>query len=115
PAADDSDLAAKNAAPSWETGAAAGGATASISSDEEAPAPQAEATEAPAADATGEATPVEEGTEATPAAEAPSTQTAAQPATPTATGDSDLAAKNAAPSWETGAATPAPATEAPVQ
>ena len=95
----DSDLAAKNAAPSWETGAAAPAAAPA------AAAPAEEAAAAAPAEAEDEATPAEESA---PQAEAEQAAPAAAP-----TGDSDLAARNAAPSWETGAAAPAPAAEAP--
>ncbi|WP_311200638.1 (Fe-S)-binding protein, partial [Janibacter hoylei] len=91
----DSDLAAKNAAPSWETGTAAPAA---------APAAAAPAEES-AAEAEDEAAPAEEST---PQPEAEQAAPAAAP-----TDDTDLAAKNAAPSWETGAAAPAPVAEAP--
>ena len=113
----DSDLAAKNAAPSWETGAAAAAPAAAATPTAEAPA----TTEAPAeaaaptttteAPAAVEATPAAEESEA-PAAEATPVAEDTAPAAPAATGDSDLAAKNAAPSWETGSAA-APAVEAP--
>ncbi|WP_434965790.1 (Fe-S)-binding protein [Janibacter indicus] len=106
----DSDLAAKNAAPSWETGAAAAAPAAAATSAAEAPA-TTEAPAEPEASAEVEATPAAEESEA-PAAEATPVAEDAAPAAPAATGDSDLAAKNAAPSWETGIAA-APSVEAP--
>ncbi|NYF98658.1 heterodisulfide reductase-related iron-sulfur binding cluster [Janibacter cremeus] len=108
PAATDDGLAAKNAAPSWETG----GATAAPAAPTETAAP-AEESEAPQSEVT-EAAPATETTEAGPSAEAPATEQPAAPTPPAATDDSDLAAKNAAPSWEIGApAAAAPADEAP--
>ena len=112
----DSDLAAKNAAPSWETGAAAAAPAAAATPAAEAPA----TTEAPAEAAAPTTTEAPAAVEATPAAEeweAPAAEAApvaedTAPAAPAATGDSDLAAKNAAPSWETGIAA-APSVEAP--
>ena len=110
PAADDS-LAAKNATPSWETGAPA---AAPAVAETEVPAAEETVTEAPVQEAPAEeSAPQAEAEESAPQAEtAP-----AAAASPAATGDSDLAAKNAAPSWETGVAAapaaPAAETEAP--
>ncbi|WP_338748726.1 heterodisulfide reductase-related iron-sulfur binding cluster [Janibacter alittae] len=134
PTTSEDSVAAKNAAPSWETGgtAAAGtGAAGATSSEDEAPAeetqaPPSEATEAPAAEETEEAPSVAaqaEETEEAPSVAAQAEETeeapsvAAQAEAPaTATDDSDLAAKNAAPSWESGTPAPAaPATESPAQ
>ncbi|GAA8854044.1 hypothetical protein DUHN55_46060 [Helicobacter pylori] len=121
PAADDS-LAAKNATPSWETGAPA---AAPAVAETEVPAAEETVTEAPVQEAPAEeSAPQAEAEASAPQAEAeesaPQAETApAAAASPAATGDSDLAAKNAAPSWETGvaaapaAAAPAAETEAP--
>ncbi|MBA4085059.1 MAG: iron-sulfur-binding reductase [Kytococcus sp.] len=96
PSASDSDLAAKNAAPSWETGApAATPAAAATATETTAPVAEEARTEEPKA----EEPKAEESKSESPA-----------PAVPAAS-DSDLAAKNAAPSWETSA--PATASEAP--
>ncbi|WP_369694816.1 (Fe-S)-binding protein [Janibacter sp. CX7] len=125
-ASGDSDLAAKNAAPSWETGApaaapAAAEAQAPVAAEAQAPVAEETVTEAPAQEAPAEeSAPSAEVTEPVAKESAPRAETApAAAASPAATGDSDLAAKNAAPSWETGfAAAPAAAataaeTEAP--
>ncbi|WP_435200578.1 heterodisulfide reductase-related iron-sulfur binding cluster [Janibacter sp. GS2] len=114
----DSDLAAKNAAPSWESGAPA--ATQAPATQEPEAAPK-ESTDKESTDQ--ESTePTEDDTNEAPAEDTSSVQatdTTSEPAAttevPSSTGDSDLAAKNAAPSWESGApaATQAPATQEP--
>ncbi len=97
--ADDS-LSAKNAAPSWETGAPAAPPAAE----------QAEVTGNEQVDAPAETVTAEE-----PAADAPAPAEAPAAAAAPAPADDSLAAKNAAPSWETGIApaAAAPAAEAP--
>ncbi|GAB3109693.1 (Fe-S)-binding protein [Janibacter alkaliphilus] len=108
-AADDS-VAAQNAAPSWETGAPAAPAAAAEDAEPEASSDETAQADEPAAAASADS----DDDDSEVASEEPAPQ-------PSAASD-DLAAQNAAPSWETGgpaAAAPAPeatpAEEAPAE
>ncbi len=110
PATGDGDLAAKNAAPSWESGAPAAPASTETSApaeaapgpeqatepeDEEAPAEESAVDEPEApAEQVEDALAADETEEAGPAAES------APPASDASSDLSDLAKKNAKPSWE---------------
>ena len=103
----DSDLAAKNAAPSWETGfaaAPAAAAEAEAPAEAEESAPSAEVTEPVAEEsAPPTETVAEEPVAEEPVAEEPAAAPEAAEASPAPAGDGDLselAKKNANPSWE---------------
>ncbi|GAA3603953.1 (Fe-S)-binding protein [Marihabitans asiaticum] len=108
PAATESTAAEKNAAPSWETGTTP--AAAESTAAEKNAAPSWEAGPSAAAPASGEETKPDEPAEDTPSTPPAGAKTAESDVP--ATGNEDLSAKNAAPSWETGPSAAAPASGA---